>query len=235
MYFKWIVMFFAELLMFTDFQTKKITRSKKYGKPHIPLRVWNPLHHLLELPNWVLSMVICVWHIEPPTAPVPALAHVEGLKNFITKLHSHKTTGGQFGGIKPKIQDFLLTTGGFQPSVFHLLKKKQQRLLVLELFFSLEAVHSWDVFFYKIWGSQTWLKLLWRHLRHLQNCSFCAARILVKITISPFTSSINIHHQPSSITRKILRSSILHILHISSSWWFQPIWNILVKLDHLPK
>ena len=124
MYFKWIVMFFAELLMFTDFQTKKITRSKKYGKPHIPLRVWNPLHHLLELPNWVLSMVICVWHIEPPTAPVPALAHVEGLKNFITKLHSHKTTGGQFGGIKPKIQDFLLTTGGFQPSVFHLFKKK---------------------------------------------------------------------------------------------------------------
>ena len=70
-------------------------------------------------------------------------------------------------------------------------------------------------FFHKIWGSQTWLKLLWLHLRHLQNCSFCAARILLKITISPFTSSINIHHQPSSFTRKIrLQSFISFIFHL---------------------
>ena len=26
-----------------------------------------------------------------------------------------------------------------------------------------------------------------------------------------------------------------HVYVVTGSWWFQPIWNILVKLDHLPK
>lgn len=158
MYFKWIVMFFAELLMFIDFPTKR-TRSKKYGKPHIPWGCFFLLHHLIELPNWVLSMVICVWHIEPPTAPVPALAHVAGLKNFITKPHSHKSTGGQFGGIKPKILRFFVDNGGISTFCLSSILKKNSKEFwcwiccsawkpfTVEMFFSTKSgvpKHDWS-------------------------------------------------------------------------------------------
>ena len=39
------------------------------------------------------------------------------------------------------------------------------------------------------------------------------------------------------LVTQCLKSSCNHtnLINQSTSWWFQPIWKILVKLDHFPK
>ena len=41
------------------------------------------------------------------------------------------------------------------------------------------------------------------------------------------------NHEPEPLTIYIIYKNNFHAN--SSSWWFQPIWNILVKLDDFPR
>ena len=128
------------------FSNKKNKIQKVRQTPH-PLRVWNPLHHLIELPNWVLSMVICVWHIEPPTAPVPALAHVEGLQNFITKPILTKQLAASLEVSNQKFKIFCWQRGDFNLlSFIYILKKTAKTFGVGFVLQFGSRRNSWDVF-----------------------------------------------------------------------------------------
>ena len=44
-----------------------------------------------------------------------------------------------------------------------------------------------------------------------------------------------INHQNGNISLDLKYSHLTNLTQIQTSWWFQAIWKIIVKLDHFPK
>ena len=53
-------------------------------------------------------------------------------------------------------------------------------------------------------------------------------------TLTSFVHQYGTVRTEQSCLLKAFNRNCMLLTHIKSSWWFQPIWKILVKLDHFP-
>ena len=99
------------------------------------------------------------------------------------------------------------------------LEQKTTQKLFKFLFFSKKNVITWAwVVFSEILGSLAThpFRNAWRRLRRWNLQPSKRNRLIL-------------HSRNSRVAKKKTETNIL------TSWWFQPIWKILVKLDHFPK